>query len=195
MAEIRDAFQEIRASPLRFVLLTVTMFLGVGFSVMLMAVAEGIREAVLDSISASPVRAAAPALEAAVREKLDFLVRLIVAVSLGQTALAVGALAWIGIRPRRNELAQALVNGRRPGLISFALAMEVAIPAIIGGLFGYSAGSVAADWVGQQIGVASLRPLTLFLPFPVGTVLGVSVTVVLSWWILRQDPNRSLTGA
>ncbi len=148
----------------------------------------------LTELDVQPVRQLAAA-EGRLLERIRGLLFATVALILALTALGVlAAMAGLALERRRDVGLMKALGGTVRRVMRFFLAEAAAI-GILGGIVGYGAGMLLADWVGERVFATAISPRLIVLPITVGLMIGVALAGAFPLRLLgRVRPAEILRG-
>lgn len=148
----------------------------------------------LPGLDVQPVRQLAVA-EGRLLERIRGLLFATVALILALTALGVlAAMAGLALERRRDVGLMKALGGTVRRVMRFFLAEAAAI-GILGGIVGYGAGMLLADWVGKRVFATAISPRLIVLPVTIGLMIGVALAGALPLRLLgRVRPAEILRG-
>lgn len=161
--------------------------LGVGFSVLLISVSQGVRDRIQGRLTGA---AALPGLDVGTIDTiLDILTYVVIAAMLLQTAAAVFILGVTTMRSRREEIALRRQSGvlRSRLLGEFTRSMFGAC--IVGGVIGEAAGVGAAAVLSNSTPLpVDYSFVALLSPFPATVLLALAATLWPAWRAASASP-------
>lgn len=153
-----------------------------------------IQEVITDSV-ASAVRQVAES-EGAILDKTQLLMILITVLSLIGSALGISNLVTASVMERSGEIGLMKAIGAQNGSITGLVLTEILITAVVGGGFGFAAGIVFSQIIGQSVFGSAITVRLMVIP--IVAVLVVLVTLAGSLpairMLLHLEPAEVLHG-
>ena len=171
------------------VVAVVAVAAGVGFSVLLISVAGGVRGFISTQLSAPEVRRSRLVDVDVINTVVTLLTIIVTVTMVAQTAAATFVLGLTTMRARREEIALRRQSGvlRATLLVEFGRTMLGAC--LLGGAVGEIAGILAGTML-RAVTVLPVRftPVSLFAAFPATVLLALAATLVPAWRAANASP-------
>ena len=167
----------------------VAVGIGVGFAVLLMSVAFGVKHGISSRLSNPLLKQSHLVNVARINEILVLLTIVVATAMLSETAASTFTVGLTLMKSRKEEVALRRQSGVLRSRLMKEFVWAISIPCVIGGLIGEACG-IAVAWLLGRYTVLPIRftPFSLLAPFPITVALAIAATLIPAWRFANASP-------